>query len=325
VDIRWPEGVGGRLELDGRGRDLATDGAGIPVVLAAAATQVVIEAGEVVALQVEPPVDVAALLGTPAQRTRRVISSHLPTLAADGSLLGLLLDEIPVTALISGHARLRTSRIFEPTGEPPAPGGQPVPVPVSFGPSVPIGDGGRPVRGGPKLDICIGWASGGFMAGNAEQHLHPQSYEAVVVPPLLDPADPVGWHAMPSVLPPSSLRRNRRLDLWRDEEGDIRIEGLFRDQYYEDDGRVTGVHEYTLGAVVEPHERRLVSIEASPRVLPGPDCPGAAASAQRLVGRTLDELRSLVRSAFNGATTCTHLNDQLRALGDLHALVDHLP
>ena len=46
----------------------------------------------------------------------------------------------------------------------------------------------------------------------------------------------------------------------------------------------------------------------------------ALASADRTVGRRLDELRDLVRAEFRGTATCTHLNDALRSLADLSAM-----
>ena len=62
-------------------------------------------------------------------------------------------------------------------------------------------------------------------------------------------------------------------------------------------------------------------IDTNPRVLPAPECPAAAASAQRLVGCSLGQLREHVASSFTGTSTCTHLNDALRALGDLDAFL----
>jgi hypothetical protein len=56
-------------------------------------------------------------------------------------------------------------------------------------------------------------------------------------------------------------------------------------------------------------------------VLPWTECPAAAASAGRLDGLRVDELRERVAKEFRGTTTCTHLNDLLRSLADLGALV----
>jgi hypothetical protein len=55
--------------------------------------------------------------------------------------------------------------------------------------------------------------------------------------------------------------------------------------------------------------------------LPYPECPGAAASARRLVGAPVDGVRRSVRSTFVGPTTCTHLNDTLRVMEDACALL----
>jgi hypothetical protein len=54
------------------------------------------------------------------------------------------------------------------------------------------------------------------------------------------------------------------------------------------------------------------------------ECPGAVASAGRLVGMRLAELRTWVRREMTGASTCTHLNDTLRSLADVSALVSAL-
>jgi hypothetical protein len=66
------------------------------------------------------------------------------------------------------------------------------------------------------------------------------------------------------------------------------------------------------------------TIEVRARILPGPDCPGAVASAQLVVGQPLASLRAFVRGAMRDDTICTHLNDQLRSLADVPALVSAL-
>jgi hypothetical protein len=52
-------------------------------------------------------------------------------------------------------------------------------------------------------------------------------------------------------------------------------------------------------------------------VLPWVECPAAAVSAKRVVGTTPDDLRARIKSTFVGTSTCTHLNDTLRALAAL--------
>jgi hypothetical protein len=55
--------------------------------------------------------------------------------------------------------------------------------------------------------------------------------------------------------------------------------------------------------------------------------PGVAGQAQRnrsvgARGMTLAELRGRIRGEFVGTSTCTHLNDMLRAIADLDALLE---
>ena len=77
-------------------------------------------------------------------------------------------------------------------------------------------------------------------------------------------------------------------------------------------------------ARVDAATSTVLEATATPRVLPWFECPEAAASAGRLAGRTLDSLRAGVRAEFLGASTCTHLNDMLRALADVGELGSQL-
>jgi hypothetical protein len=97
------------------------------------------------------------------------------------------------------------------------------------------------------------------------------------------------------------------------------VDAHFRDSYVDDEGE-TVVHEYTVVARVDVATSTVLEATATPRVLPWFECPEAAASAGRLAGRTLESLRAGVRAEFLGASTCTHLNDMLRALADVGAL-----
>ena len=65
---------------------------------------------------------------------------------------------------------------------------------------------------------------------------------------------------------------------------------MFRDTYVRSDGVETIIHEYTLDAVVDAETGVIVNSCATPRVLPWQECPGAVASAERIVGMTLREL-----------------------------------
>ncbi|MDX6232729.1 MAG: hypothetical protein QOH68_1725, partial [Nocardioidaceae bacterium] len=61
------------------------------------------------------------------------------------------------------------------------------------------------------------------------------------------------------------------------------------------------------------------SIVAEPRVLPYTECTLAAPSPQRLVGRRVEEVRGLAPTG--DTTACTHLNDLLRTLAAVPALL----
>ena len=67
-----------------------------------------------------------------------------------------------------------------------------------------------------------------------------------------------------------------------------------------------------------------VTCSAVPRVLPFVECPVAAASADRLVGQSIEATRDYVRRELRGTSTCTHLNDLLRSLGDVGTLASTL-
>jgi hypothetical protein len=96
---------------------------------------------------------------------------------------------------------------------------------------------------------------------------------------------------------------------------------MFRDGHQEADGTLSILHEYSLAANVDTASGRLLSVEADPRVLPAAECPSAAASASRLAGTALADLRQRVRQDLRGTGTCTHLNDLLRSLADVPALL----
>jgi Protein of unknown function (DUF2889) len=88
------------------------------------------------------------------------------------------------------------------------------------------------------------------------------------------------------------------------------------------DGVETIVHEYTVSAAVDSSDGVLAWCAARARVLPWVECPAAAMSAGRLAGVPVAGLRRHVRETFLGTSTCTHLNDTLRSLEDIPALLD---
>jgi hypothetical protein len=288
IDVTRPDGVLGPLMLDGRGRD-EVDGA--EVAYATMHATIDFTRGRTIGeLNVDPDPRglAAAVLGQPASLRLRDLLD--PT---DTSLANLLLDDIGGAVLISGYA-LTLSNATE-----------------AF-----RGSGGSTADGTPRtfklpLNVCAGWEDGSEM---------PTAMLAGEPVLRIGRAAPRFDDDLPA-LAPGGMRRRRELaaDIVDDA---VHVTSWFRDTYITDEGAETLVHEYDLSAIVDLASRVVTASSAKPGQLPATDCPKAAGSAGRLVGRSLPELRAYVREELVGITTCTHLNDALRALGDLEALLN---
>jgi hypothetical protein len=233
----------------------------------------------------------ALLGGQVASGFRAVVAQHLPDLERRRTALFLLLDDLPVATLISGYAYQ-----LDP----------------EYGPKIRVP--------APPRDLCAGWAGGATMMAAIDAG-EPLPLATGPPAPVLTNGDEWAWHELPA-LPPVSMRRCRLLDVWY--AGGLQVDAMFRDSWVGPDGIETVVHEYTTAALLDADNHTFVEIEASPRVLPWPECPAAAASAQRLLGTPADDLRARVRAEFIGTSTCTHLNDMLRSLADVPALARQL-
>ncbi|HEX2575255.1 MAG TPA: DUF2889 domain-containing protein [Aquihabitans sp.] len=299
VDLVRPDGPTGPLVVLGAGRDLHTGSAGGGV-LAQAATEVAIDylGGRIVrSVMTDPVVDgVEALVGARVgSGFRRTLAEALPDLARGHGLVHLLLDELTPATLISGSTLAR--------------------------------EGAVALAGGPgatmPIDICAGWVADGAMVHAIADTGIPLLGWGPPAPSLDRPGDPDAWHPMP-VLAPRSMRRRRLLDVGAGpasgpagDSDELLVQVRFRDSYWEADGTETVVHEYGVTARVDPSTWLVTGAEAVPGPLPAPECPSAAASAGRLVGRRVDDLREVVRAELTGVSTCTHLNDVFRSLADI--------
>ena len=295
-------GAGG-LELRSAARDLWSGPDGATAVLGAASAHARLGGGRRLAsLETDPPVAATAdLVGRPvATGFRAAVDAALPDERAGRTLLYRLLEELPVAALISGYAALYRHQPLTRAG----------------------GAGGS--APGLPADVCAGWrADGVMMQAIARDGAIPIPLGPVA--PALDAGDPLAWHAM-APLAPDGMRRRRLLDLAAPDgpEAPLVVTAMFRDSHVEPGGTETVLHHYDVDVLVDPVGRRVLACRATPRVLPWPECPAAAASAGRLVGRRVDEVPALVRTDLRGTSTCTHLNDLLRTLGDVGALADQL-
>src|SRR5512144_2073560 len=119
------------------------------------------------------------------------------------------------------------------------------------------------------------------------------------------------------------MRRRRLLDVAPAERLDVYA--MFRDSYVDLDGTERVLHEYDVNAVVDSATFLVEEIAVAPRALPYGECVLAAASAERIHGRSVGTLREYVAIDLWGPTTCTHLNDLLRFLADIPHLAREIP
>ena len=238
------------------------------------------------------------LVGRPVGRGFRAAVDQV---CEPGSLRSVLLTELPVVAMLAGYGTLYSGLL-------------PGPLSDQFIDGMPV-------------DVCAGWAEAGSMM------VHIRGQREIPTPDGPEvPADRKGWHPMPD-LAAGALRRQRLIERTGDE-----VWAMFRDTYARPDGTTSVLHEYSVEAIVSDDSSddisgdgngdgggggggRIVACVATPRVLPWGECPQAAASAGRLGGQRVGDLRALVRDDLVGTSTCTHLNDLLSSLFQAGRLV----
>jgi len=224
---------------------------------------------------------------------RSSVGKLLPGEAQRASLLHLLLDDWVGAALVSGYAVQHAAIV------------------LGVEQKLPAGTADN------MAGICAGFASEASLVGYARRNGTIPSVHGPVAPPLDiegdDAVEPLRAHGM---------RRFRRLDLRPVDAASADFDAHFRDSHVDGDGVETIVHEYTVEGSIDASTRTVATVEANVRVLPWQECPGAIGSATRIEGMTLSQIRDRVRAEFVGISTCTHLNDTLRAIADLDALLN---
>lgn len=292
-----PDGTAGS-DVDLRARDVAVRAGGVDV-LGEIAVRAQLSDRVIEEIAADPADDrLGRLIGRRVgPGFRSAVGDLLPDDVRRSTLLHLLLDDWVGAALVSGYA-LQHKQIVAGTEE-----------------KLPPGTADR------MAGICAGFAPDASLVNYARRL---DTIPSVHGPPA-PPVDLDGVHAV-EPLRAHGMRRLRRLDLLPADEGAARrlsrFDAHFRDSHVDDDGVETIVHEYTLAGTVDVATRTITSIRADVRVLPWQECPGAIGSAQRVRGMRLVEVRDRVRGEFVGTSTCTHLNDTLRAIGDLDALFE---
>ncbi|MGE0878802.1 MAG: DUF2889 domain-containing protein [Acidimicrobiia bacterium] len=316
IDMVRPDGVRRDLKLIGRARDIRTNADGSLDVLDEAAIDAVVDyldAVTITSIEASPWVDgLDKILGVSAATGfRAAVDGAIGELTVRGRPIYQLLDDVPVATLVSGYA-----------------------VGFAGGHDNDGADDGRRMRQAEGMaalqvaDLCAGFQAGGTIMKAREEGTRRNggAVTGPVAPPLEHSDDPHAWHEH-GAMTPDGMRRRRRIDLKRSATNPrhVEVDELFRDSHLGDDGYETIIHEYVVRAIVDTSTMTFVHAEALPQVLPWYECPQAAASAQRLNGRPLNMLRPAVRAEFLGPTTCTHLNDTLRALEDVAYLIRSLP
>lgn len=302
IDMTWPEGRGKSMRFHGIARDIFTSrGGGRPELIcqdemvATIAPDRTIEAIEAIPARGA----IAGLVGVRGGGyLRQALNQVLPQEQRKGSPLYLLVDDLSGTSLIAGWAWSRWPD-YDYTDE-------------------------EELRRKDELrarmeGICIGFRPGSRAlsaeVGSSRHH------RASPVVPLPHPEDPDGWHEL-TIHTEVAMRRARRIDVWRD--SDIHIDATFQDSASAPGGGRIAVHEYSLRVTAEPETMTIRHINARPRVLPYPECPAAIENVKRIEGKPLVDLRAMVLQELPGIHGCTHLNDAIRSLAEVPALIDAL-
>jgi hypothetical protein len=301
IDMTWPDGFGTELRLDGHCRDAVTHASADPPIVVDEATATVGIGGNRTITSISAEPDASGLHDLVGCRgggyLRAALAEFLPEQLDGGTPLYLLLDDISGASLIAGFAWSQwTDRWMSSDTERPA----------------------RPDMEG----VCIGFAPGG--SALVEIRSGQMTHRTQAVAPLVNPDDRHGWHEL-AELPEVSMRRARRIDVWRDPvDGTIMIDSGFQDSAGNPDHGRVAVHEYVLRASADPDAMTLTSVDPDARILPYLTCPNAVDTATMVVGTPLAELRSTVLERLARTNGCTHLNDALRALAEVPVLLGHL-
>jgi hypothetical protein len=301
--MSWPGGLGTpELSLQGRARDLLTPTEGAPRVLSAADLSAV--AGrerDIQSIEGDPPVaGLQRLVGVRAgSGLRGAIARELPEEVEGGTPLSLLLDDLGGATLIAGYTYFRWAEVFPEMR--------------------------RRIENGPQR-VMQGTCSGfrpGSIALRVDGTLSHVRQNTARTASLVDPSDPIGWHELHEH-PLIGMRRARRIDIWAN-EGLIEIDAWFRDSVWVPEGHEEAIHEYQMLGQADRSTGELLSVEATPRVLPYAECPGAAPNASRMAGTNLHAMRTEVLERLRATDCCTHLNDGLRSLAEVPVLAAALP
>jgi hypothetical protein len=302
----WPRGLGQEISFTARARDVFTPTAGdSPVQLAEASLRIATSVRrDIISIEASRLNDqVQRLLGTSlAGPFRSALREIVPDEAAAASPLHLLLDDLVGASLVSTWAWQRIDPDWLETRRR-------MNVLQGLG------------RDGTVVDVCSGFRAGSSallpdgMPTSTNQSSAP-------VPSLRHPDDAEGWHDLTEAAGVSYMRA-RRMDIVEDDV--VAIDIGFQDSAVgPDSDQRYGVHEYSVRATASPDTLILLTLDVVGHLLPYPECSGALAAAERMIGRPLADFRRQVGKEIRGADGCTHLTDVLRSMADVPNLVQAL-
>jgi hypothetical protein len=304
IDSSWPEGRGMNVLMQGHARDVWTPAeGGSPIILAEDHYSIIVSPERViVSIFVTPDRPHAQqLVGIRAGgQSRAALTQIMAEDREKGTPLFLILDDFAGASLVAGWCWSNwvenwAEQMQQATAD------------------------GKLGKRGSMEGVCTGFSPGSSALKSDSGEPNDQS--RTVVPTLINPADPEGWHAL-AVQEGVGMRRARRIDVWR-EGGELAIDVGFQDSGTQpnSDERVA-IHEYHVRAATK--HGALSDLKIDPRILPFQECPGAAVNAQRMLGAPLGELRAKVLETLPGTLGCTHLNDVLRSMAEVPQLAAQL-
>lgn len=301
IDTIRPGDILGDAVQIGRARDLRTGKDGSVIVLGEAAVRARVAYSEnfkLLELECDPPRPALdGLIGRSVSTGfRAAMIGAVPADEEQATLLHLLLDDLPGAALVSGYAIGRAGGYAQ---RPPDPDRMVLQV----------------------AGLCAGFQHGGTIMREIEKGRTPPVVTGPLATPIV-PDDPLCWHELREMCG-NDMRRWRLLDVLPGAApaDPIEVEAYFRDSHLAPDGVETVIHEYTVAVRVDPATERIIDSSAEAHSLPWLECIEAEDSGSRLGGRALRGLRPNVREEFTGVTTCTHLNDTMRSIEDVRALL----
>jgi hypothetical protein len=307
IDVSWPDGVDNPRLFVGRVRDYRTGEAGTPgTELDHAELRAVLDDDKTIrSISATPePSRLQELVGHRAGgHLRMFIRDIMPELVENAVPIYLVLDDLSGSALVSNIAW----SMWDPT--------------LMLDRRADMSNEDFEAMMAGRANVCWGLAEGN---SGLTFRRDVSEVAAADAGELRNPADPLGWHEF-AENEGYGFRRARRIDVWRDAaSGLLTIDSAFQDSAKKKDGGRTAIHEYLLRVTADPETLEVLSLEPVPRILPFPECPGAVANTQRLIGSSLADIRDEVLRQLRGPEGCTHLNDAMRALADVPVLVKSL-